>query len=206
MKLRASGKRTEFPRRGDRLFTSASDWWNNARLGGAVDEMFLYADGYKKAADIIVKHVGRTRSSQDFLVYPIVFLYRHHVELELKMIIRDGRALLKLSDEDRSHHRLGKLWKEARAIIQTVWPKDSRSDLDAAEELIAELEAADPYSTAFRYDRDRDGKRSIPKNISHINLRHLAEIAGRLSVLLEGVNWSLAHYLDTEREMRDWDS
>jgi hypothetical protein len=57
----------------------------------------LFAEGYKTAADILVKQVVEHSSHQDTLVYPIVFLYQQHIELRFKEIIREGLSLL---DED----------------------------------------------------------------------------------------------------------
>ena len=39
-------------------------------------------------AELLVAHVTDHQTDRDFLVYPIIFLYRHHVELMLKSILR----------------------------------------------------------------------------------------------------------------------
>jgi hypothetical protein len=62
------------------------DWKNNACLRNG-DE-YAYREGYRKGAQILVRAVEETQSDQDFLVYPIVFLYRHHIELALKRVIK----------------------------------------------------------------------------------------------------------------------
>lgn len=193
-------RRLPWPRKGDKVFTSADDWWNNARLRLSPDDMVLYADGYKEAADIVTRYVARHRRSQDFLVYPCAFLYRQHIELELKMIIRDGARLLDEKEERSLHHGLGSLWQEARRIIERVWPDGAKKDLDVAGELIAQFEQIDPHGTAFRYAHDRKGNRSIPKDVSHINLRNLSQVVGRLSALLDGVSDGLAAYLEMREE------
>lgn len=191
------------PRKGDVLFTSGADWWNNARVQYGLDDLDLYAEGYKKAADIVARSVSRTRSSQDFLVYPVSFLYRHHLELMLKMIIRDGRRLLDKPNLPTNHHKLEPLWREARPLIEEVWPDDPRSDLDAAARLIDQFEKADPHSTAFRYHKDRDGNRSLPRGLSHINLRNLRQVVGRLSELLSGISCGFTYYLDIKDDTED---
>lgn len=46
----------------------------------------MYTIGYKEAGDLLLQYalnVGR----QNVLVYPIIFLYRHYIELQLKEII-----------------------------------------------------------------------------------------------------------------------
>lgn len=64
------------------------DWHNNACLNATwgVDQA-AYLEGYRCGARLLVEHVTEHARDQDFLVYPIIFLYRHHVELALKNII-----------------------------------------------------------------------------------------------------------------------
>src|SRR5260370_16784696 len=84
--------------KGDLLFRSISvgegedqSWETNACLRGATD--YAYAEGYRLAARLIADHVIEKRWDTDFLVYPIVFLYRHNVELQLKRLIPQGAFL-----------------------------------------------------------------------------------------------------------------
>jgi hypothetical protein len=98
------------PRKGDKLFRGdLRDWNNNACLRGG-DE-YAYSEGYRRGAQLLVQEVGETARDQDFLVYPIVFLYRHHIELALKRIIRQvpyliERPLTKLENDHLDKHRL----------------------------------------------------------------------------------------------------
>ena len=39
--------------------------------------------GYRLAGGLLVEHVAKDRGDADFVVYPIVYLYRHHLELAL---------------------------------------------------------------------------------------------------------------------------
>ena len=53
------------------------DWYLNAclHIGEGWD---AYAEGYKNAGDVLVQHVIDYSRDQDFLVYPIAFLYRQY--------------------------------------------------------------------------------------------------------------------------------
>lgn len=62
-------------------FTPDPDSYMNAYSGGDWD---TYAMGYKRAGDILVQYVADNDWDQDFLVYPITFLYRQYLELRLK--------------------------------------------------------------------------------------------------------------------------
>jgi len=55
------------------LFTSVSDWHNNACLNFLSYMSYGYIEGYLQAADTLVEDVKNDGSDKDFLVYPIVF-------------------------------------------------------------------------------------------------------------------------------------
>jgi hypothetical protein len=55
-------------------------------------------------------------------VYPVIFLYRHHIALQIKQVTGLARQLLRdddLRDSDKVTHNLNLLWETARkAILQ----------------------------------------------------------------------------------------
>jgi len=51
----------------------------------------LYSTGYKMAGDLLIENADNNTS---FLIYPIVFSYRHCIELRLKQISIEGNKLL----------------------------------------------------------------------------------------------------------------
>ncbi len=121
-----------WPRKGDVLFAEATDWWHNACVGWSREEWFGYAEGYKRSGDVLVQHVIDTQSDQDFLVYPIIFLYRHALEIALKHILVKGFQLLDKEQPLPKQHRLAQLWQPCRQILEEVWPEGPKEDLDAA--------------------------------------------------------------------------
>jgi len=54
-----------WPQRGDRLFQLGDDWWNNACLNYSPADWELYIDGYKRAGDVLVDHIKKTRIDQE---------------------------------------------------------------------------------------------------------------------------------------------
>ncbi|MEP1141689.1 MAG: hypothetical protein ABJH44_15835, partial [Balneola sp.] len=83
-----------WPNKDDDLLELGDDWKNNATLNYSSDELNIYSEGYKQAGDILSKRLQKNRNGLDFLVYPLIFLYRHHIELELKIIVKEGSYLL----------------------------------------------------------------------------------------------------------------
>jgi hypothetical protein len=91
--------RPALPRNGDQLFRGdLRDWMNNACLNVMGNgDAFAYKAGYRRGAEVLIEYVGESGRDQDFLVYPIIFLYRHHIELMLKRIIRRAPYLIAAS-------------------------------------------------------------------------------------------------------------
>jgi hypothetical protein len=187
-------------RKGDQLFNGDADWWNNACLNYMHDQWDMYADGYKRAGDLLVECVKTAHRDQDILVFPIVFLYRQYIELRLKELIKDGNLLFNIPEKFPKHHKIDELWKRARKILERVWPEGAAEDLDAVEECIQQFSEKDPFSMAFRYPVDKDGNPSL-SSLRHINLRNLSEIVDRIGFLLDGATMGISHDLDCKREM-----
>ncbi len=78
------------PRLNDKLFIEADDWRMNACLNMYHDPSELYVVGYKEAADSLVDSIANQKGSADSLIFPIVFLYRHYIEIRLKSLLHDG--------------------------------------------------------------------------------------------------------------------
>jgi hypothetical protein len=193
-------ERPALPSSEDRLFTSQEDWWNNACINWCHDGWNLYTSGYKEAADLLVQGVEQRSAGHDSLVYPVLFLYRQYLELQIKDLIRQGRRLQSISGEFPKHHHIGNLWEVCHKLLSEISPHDSVVELKEIARLIAEFSAVDPTSMAFRYPQDKDGNPSLP-GMSHINLRNVREVIGKISIILTGASIQLSEYLSFKQEM-----
>jgi hypothetical protein len=183
-----------------KLFRGDDDWWNNAVIMQHGRNWFAYSEGYKLAADIIVKDLIKKRGHIDFLIFPIVYLYRQSVELYLKEIIKEGKELI---DEDNSfpkNHDLTLLWKECKSLILKIWPQTKRSAFKKIELCIEEFTKYDPTSEGFRYPVDKGGK-PLLTGISHINIRNLRKTMDEMLSLLDGVTYGISECQNNKREM-----
>jgi len=189
-----------WPRKGDQLFKADVDWWHNACLNYLPDQWGVYADGYKRAADLLVELVGNMKRDQDILVFPIAFVYRQYIELRLKELVKNGNLLLGIGEKAPQHHKIDQLWRHARSIMEHAWPDGPVQDLDAVEACIRQFSERDPSSTAFRYPTDKAGNPSLD-GLKHVNLRNLSEVMERLASLLDGASMAISHYLDQKWEM-----
>lgn len=188
---------------GSNLLASDNDWHNNACLNYMPDHSTAYTEGYRRAADILIGHIDESGRDQDFLVYPILFLYRHHTELLIKQII--GLAL-QLADEPdkyqykKDNHNLNTLWPLAQKLILEVDESYRLSHFKIVKEVVKELHQADERATDFRYARRNDGTRSL-EGIHYINTRLFGEKMGAASDLLNGIDNGLRYQLDCKAEL-----
>ena len=109
-----------WPAVGEKLFVAdLPDWQNNTSLRDLLGGGWIrYAEGYRRAAALMVEYVSQRNRDQDFLVFPIVFCYRQYLELQMKHLIREGSRLLDLDDDFALSHDLLKLWTACRSILE----------------------------------------------------------------------------------------
>jgi hypothetical protein len=197
------------PRKGERLFRGdLRDWKNNACLRQGDD--YAYREGYLRGAQLLVQQVGETSRDQDFLVYPIVFLYRHYIELTLKDIITRARYLVEreLSEAEKKHltsHRLDLLWNDFKPLSGDiakagVWVDLPPEDIHGIEDYILQISEVDPNSYSLRYAHSKKGEPSLPELLTHINLRHFGELMDRLARYLWGIDTGISVLEDMKHD------
>lgn len=184
------------------LFTSIAapdpDWHLNACLHVNWD---VYAEGYKKGGDTLVQYVIDNNWDQDFLVYPIVFLYRQYLELRLKELIHVSSRLLDQNIDIPRAHNLLSLWRKVSPNIEQVWAdSQTKADLEAIEDRLKELSNIDAGSYAFRYPEDTKGTPTLV-GMRHINLRWLKNVVQAISNVLDGSSLGMGEYLNAKHEM-----
>jgi hypothetical protein len=67
--------------------------------------------------------------------------------------------------------------------------------------LLDEFSKIDPDSMAFRYPQDKKGNPSLAPTLRHINIRNIAEVVGKISVILTGASVMFDEYLGYKAEM-----
>ncbi|MGO9085330.1 MAG: hypothetical protein ACLQBK_08900 [Candidatus Sulfotelmatobacter sp.] len=197
------------PRKGESLFRGdLRDWMNNACLRQGDD--YACREGYRRGAQILVEAVGEKERDQDFLVYPIFFLYRHYIELVLKEIIRRAPYLIGcgLTAAEKKHledHQLDLLWKDFKPLSAAItkvagWSDMPREDVEGIDDFIRQISEVDPRSYSLRYAHSKKGDPSLPKNLTHINLRHFGELMDRLADYLWGIDVGMSALEDMKHD------
>lgn len=95
-----------------------SDWWNNACLNYTYGEntWLGYSTGYKRGASILAGYVDSQQEYQDTLIFPILFLYRHYIELMLKQILKNCTVIMENSITFKTHNLKG-YWELAKSSV-----------------------------------------------------------------------------------------
>jgi hypothetical protein len=197
-------KPTDFPwpTPGQHPFREGSHWLRDAKVADDVDErVYRMPEGYKRAADLLVQSAVNNRAHRDFLVYPIIFSYRHYLEIQLKCMLHDYGGLVGI-EADWEHHAFGKLWPPFREMLRRFG--DNHDDaLQVVAKCVAAFAEIDPGSFNFRYPTGRHG-RPMPQNIANLDLMNLYEVMGSVSSFFLGVEGSLDVHKFPELFNDDW--
>jgi hypothetical protein len=153
------------------LFILGEDSHNNACLNFLDDMSYGYIQGYLRTGEILADYINEKVVEQDMLIYPLLFSYRHHIELRLKKIIQSGNLLLEDGTDYPDSHRLNNLWQESRTIITKICTNENLEEImkimGKIERYINELDNIDQRSDAFRY-WEGTKRMERPKNIPNV--------------------------------------
>jgi hypothetical protein len=185
----------------DRLFEGSSGNWRNvAMLLGTSSASVPYTLGFREAADALIEQ-GLATHTQDLVLFPIFFTYRHAIELALKDILYLGQRIEDEPPKVWGTHRLDVLWPLARKVMEDMWPEGDRSELDVLERIIGDLSDVDPKAEFFRFDRDRDGfVWDVPEVLTRVDLRHVQQVMEKVFVYLHGTIDGLAAHEELRHE------
>lgn len=123
---------------------------NVVRLNFQKDMSWGYIEGYRRAANALAKAVTVEEQNCDFFIYPMGFLYRHHVELQLKWLIQKFAELSGQHETPPRHHRLQQLWEVVRSQLKKL-PVDSKALITEVEHDLKLLDQIDRSAQEFRY-------------------------------------------------------
>ncbi len=196
-------ERQDVSRKSEVIAMSPQNWWR-------------YTMGYKEAGDLLLQD-ALGGGGQHFLVFPIIFMYRHYIELQLKEIIINNWLYLDISEGLPTYHNIEKLWSMCRDALhkmdEAVDPAFTKtkeyineiiSRYDALEADLKVFSQWDPNSEIFRYPIDKRGN-PIVVNLKNINLKELEELISRISRELDGISLGAYDLLSQKEDMRSYE-
>ena len=126
------------------------------------------------AGAALIEEVRRQPHSGNLLLYPILFNYRHGLELAMKWIIEYHGAFSGVR-LDKKDHDLWALWKKCKLILELTGPTEDEA-LAAVEQIVKDLHDLDEGGLSFRYSKDKNGATiPLPNTIDLQNLQEVME-------------------------------
>ena len=141
---------------------------------------------------------------EDELIYPILGLYRHHLELELKYVLRCcpgcTEELKKWLGET---HSLEALWDKIAKIYPRFGEWASPECTKTCSQLIEEFDEHDPKSQSGRYPVDRQGNQTLTR-LEIVDLQTLKLGIHKISHYLTTIIEQIGQDREWEAEMASW--
>ena len=159
------------------LFQPGRDIKLNACVGknGGPYNYKDYSKGYFEAGRRIVNDLDGNYRYIDILVYPIVFLNRHAIELGLKHLAQYLPLLFGEEQQLKQTHKLMDNWILVKKyIIRLPEGGDDPEPISIVDGFLGDFVQLDPKGQTFRFPEDTMGELHL-QNISIINIRVFAE-------------------------------
>ncbi|MCA1377642.1 MULTISPECIES: hypothetical protein [unclassified Bradyrhizobium] len=145
-----------WPKKGDRLLKPSGPiegvYFAEDRYSR---EAFLWT-GYMLAGEKLVEACLQDHDQRHYLIYPILFNYRHGIEIAMKWTLNRYGRFASINEYDKNH-RLADLWKAVKIVMAEVGGDTDQEADNAVESVIRELDRIDPGSFAFRYAETKGG-------------------------------------------------
>jgi hypothetical protein len=175
--------------------------WN---IGGELTWL-AYRRGYREAADALVLRLLDSDAGyiadihlRFGMVYPIMFLYLHYIELEFKDLI----AIIGMTDlidtKKKLGHNLTALWLKVLECVEAVQGDDARQEFaEAFEKTIEHFAKLDPHGEGFRYPKNIKGNAQWD-NSFEIDIATVKTDVNRLEQCCDELREELKQLLDPE--------
>ena len=165
-----------------------------------------YIAGFREAARILAEHCHSTLN-RNTLVYPLIYNYRHYLELRLKSVLSGLNFYITsnaaLHDEDIKKlvfdsHNLDAIWGKIKFLKSQLDSDDRRCFFDPklkikkVDRAIKEMTAIDKGSFAFRYAYDKSGNPPIPEEIQYISVENFIIKMDEVAEILEAIDNMIA--------------
>ena len=174
------------------------------------EEFDVYGESFHRAGKALVNELRDRQHWPNTDVCPVIFLYRHAIELQLKAVLLSGHDIMRIQNKpfpegEDSHifkdHNLTRLTPAVRTIFLEVgWNPDQTNTpgletMDDVERELKVMQDLDPNSFRFRYPLDRQGNPSLDSNF-YVEVFKLVEKWDVLLEFLDAANCGLKAMFD----------
>ena len=167
----------------------------------------MIAWGYRSAAELIYEAIAEGRGPIDVLAGPLVFNWRHHVEVHLKANLEYLRRAAGTEPAVDFGHDLPRLWvahQEAYNAFDVGLSQADRAAQRAAHSLLGQLHSLDPGSFHFRYPVDKfGGQLKVPDELNVVAFHQaMLALSNYLGAVIDHLDAALEPQREFEAEMR----
>ena len=177
------------PKKGDRLLRASGDWDRGVEFSN--DEIsrhdFMWS-GYMSAGAALIEACEEDSHERHFLIYPILFNYRHGIELAMKWVIARYGHYSTVKIGEIEHHDLWQLWVLCKQIIIEVGSESE--SIAFVERVIKDFHDLDKSALAFRYSRNKKGALIALPDVM-IDLQNIRDVMEGVSHYFDGVDGQL---------------
>lgn len=147
-----------------------------------------------RAGAALVEQCCRDGSVRHDLLYPILYCYRHGLEVAMKWILNQYGHYADIEQYEMNHD-LWQLWKRCKKVIIDVGGDDSNETIEGintVEKIVKEFHDLDPRSFAFRYATNTKGA-TITLPDDSIDLENVRDVMEAVNNFFTGADGLLAH-------------
>lgn len=177
---------------GDLRFNAVLDHWSSAGD--------FHAAGYRQASEILLQRFlddpDGTAGDRDSLVLPILFLFRHYLELRFKDILVYGQVLSGQHAKWRHGHPLKDLWTDTQEVVKATYGAAVPQEFAKVGECVADLSQLDPDSQSFRYPRDTNGRPMFEHLV--IGLKALSATVASIGDFLDAISMEMSVWVQEQ--------
>ena len=143
-----------------------------------------YSRGYFWAGDRLVKSLQQNSSDLDVVIYPVVYVYRHGIELALKHLAIHLPSVLDEHDEVKQTHKLIDNWNIIRPLIMKCDYLDPKNTVPTVDKILTDFTEIDASGEVFRFPESRRGEKYL-EDTSFINIEVFGEVMSTLHEVFE---------------------
>lgn len=190
----------------NRLF-AAGPFGLNACVGGngPRKDLWVYAVGYRRAGDALVREAFNGDERTDFIVYPIVYNYRHAIELYLKALWVKVHFLCGNPRKPIFTHSVVALWAPMRLVMDADRNfRGAWSCFDEIEYWLKQVDEFDPVGETFRFPETKKGE-CLLENTSVINIAVLYDGFSIICDIIDGLLTYTEELWDAHHELQAYE-
>ena len=183
-----------WPSLNDEIFVNSPPCYGASTAEDGQERLWRLVRGYRKAGEFLVRETEIAPWERRDLIYPIVFNYRHSIELAFKQLI-ENHGISAGQEANFKSHELDVLWPKCRLIIEHYNPGADPEPLEILARLVRDFSEIDPKSVLFRYASDRNGM-LLESKLGYIDLVNLRIVMAGIHNFLECVDWHISNFCE----------